>query len=447
MIYASPDLDQGVIRERNGKRFFLRLWPRPMFLKEMANGMWKDMEGVRDDFNQAALVEVRDQFVERNRPSCPDLVASILQGQQFLDGCRLSNELEILLSLQRRIKAQERFLSVIPPAILSLIQQYPEVHFPLLKLFASHPEAVDMAQSNPMLAFLLATHARWCEPSETVTVDTIHHMLHRKRRDILTCFGFDHSSKSLVRLIGRVSPWACRSELIVGFRESLRDPGNMRRLRHIERMNFGTMAIAADKRMLAWVTNAFLHEVAADPQEDRQDCTARQLDAHLPHEEEGCLSKPSHRIHSRKKLRTGLVASTVFMTSDEVEALGLSLPKAPFEDTPQIQALQTPDAIFEEAKEQGNCAWEMLRQFIPGNLFLYRVLAPERATLSIAGSGDDWRIEELEAARNNPVSAVTAWYVQRWLTGAMSAVRNQSTCDAPFETLCTLGHTENCSGA
>ena len=77
--------------------------------------------------------------------------------------------------------------------------------------------------------------------------------------------------------------------------------------------------------------------MAADQQEDRQACTARQFHTQMPLEEDGCLRNPLHRIHSRKKLRIGLAASALCMTSDEVEALGLSLPKAPSKTLPRFK--------------------------------------------------------------------------------------------------------------
>jgi len=48
--------------------------------------------------------------------------------------------------------------------------------------------------------------------------------------------------------------------------------------------------------------------------------------------------------------------------------------------------------------------------------FIYRVLKPQRATLSLVrGADGDWEISELELRENNPVADLTRRFVQSWL--------------------------------
>ena len=51
-----------------------------------------------------------------------------------------------------------------------------------------------------------------------------------------------------------------------------------------------------------------------------------------------------------------------------------------------------------------------------GGIFIYRVLRPERATLSIVRSpGGDWEIGELKRRSNAAVSPFTRQVVESWL--------------------------------
>ncbi|HOH28774.1 MAG TPA: hypothetical protein PLC40_03780, partial [Candidatus Hydrogenedentes bacterium] len=86
MIHVNPDLSRGILREKDGHRFFLRLWPDPVFLRESPLNSWSDIEDVQDDFNLTALVKARDKTVKELALSHPSLAASIVQRQQFIEG-------------------------------------------------------------------------------------------------------------------------------------------------------------------------------------------------------------------------------------------------------------------------------------------------------------------------------------------------------------------------
>jgi hypothetical protein len=53
-----------------------------------------------------------------------------------------------------------------------------------------------------------------------------------------------------------------------------------------------------------------------------------------------------------------------------------------------------------------------------GGLYIYRVLAPERATLAIARNrAGAWRVSELKAAANHPPANSTVAAIRTWLAG------------------------------
>ena len=51
-----------------------------------------------------------------------------------------------------------------------------------------------------------------------------------------------------------------------------------------------------------------------------------------------------------------------------------------------------------------------------GKVFIYRVLQPERATLSLAPAANgEWEIDQILRACNQPTSPLTLQAVQTWL--------------------------------
>ena len=73
--------------------------------------------------------------------------------------------------------------------------------------------------------------------------------------------------------------------------------------------------------------------------------------------------------------------------------------------------------LVEEGRLQKNCVAGYVRRVAHGNEFIYRVLAPERATLQVVQGRRGWRIGQLSGPENQPVSASTRVAVQNWLAG------------------------------
>ncbi len=412
MIHFNPDLSRGILREKDGNRIFLRLWPEPVFLRESPLDSWSDIEDVQDDFNLTALVEARDKMFKELALSHPSLATSVVQRQQFIEGYEFPVTLQSLTRIQRRIEQREEFLSAIPPGTLGLVRRFPEAHFSLLKFFSEYPDGIELAGTNPPLAFLLATHGKKFDVSSSKPV---HDLLRSKRAEILNNLGFPSVCERVVRLMGKVKPWACRAGLLTGFRQVLSDTTVIERLRHLPEINFGCMAVAAEKKLFERVSNGILHEIVDDRKEDKHPDTALKLQSCLELAEQRLLAKLPSVFHTRSGIQRLLVAEAEHLTPDDIEALGLTFYPSPLPDTPGIQALRTPEDVYEEGCEQGNCVWNLLPRLVSGKLFLYRVLSPERATLALEYSREGLRVNELEGAYNQPVSLETELVVQRWL--------------------------------
>jgi hypothetical protein len=84
--------------------------------------------------------------------------------------------------------------------------------------------------------------------------------------------------------------------------------------------------------------------------------------------------------------------------------------------TAHIVPLRAPQALVEEGRKQHNCVAGYAERVAGGDTYIYRVLAPQRATLSLVRwPGGGWQIGELLQVGNQPVSAATRRLVQGWL--------------------------------
>ena len=91
-------------------------------------------------------------------------------------------------------------------------------------------------------------------------------------------------------------------------------------------------------------------------------------------------------------------------------------PNPPLRGTAEIVPIRTLTELIEEGRAQSNCVATHAERIQSRYTFIYRVLKPERATLSIVRCADgDWAIGELKRHSNARVSPVTQQWVESWL--------------------------------
>lgn len=195
-------------------------------------------------------------------------------------------------------------------------------------------------------------------------------------------------------------------------------------LAHLPRLNAGVIAIVIVPALLAASTPMLLLEVAASQPENYRALTAEMLSDTLQMLQRVHPQRGVPRIQSLARLRQMHDEVSVEYLRDEGLRLhSFRLPFPPLKGTPEIVPIRTMEELIEEGDAQDNCVATYAERVQRRSLFIYRVLKPERATLSIVRSPDgDWRIGELETRSNGEVSAMTRHLVDCWLDAyAMSA--------------------------
>ena len=100
-----------------------------------------------------------------------------------------------------------------------------------------------------------------------------------------------------------------------------------------------------------------------------------------------------------------------------------AFPAPPFPGSPTIVPIRSVPELVREGEEQENCVAGYAHAVLQGRCFLYRVLAPERATLSLVNDGQQWRLGELALKQNGMSCGTTGQAVENWLqASSMCAV-------------------------
>ena len=80
-------------------------------------------------------------------------------------------------------------------------------------------------------------------------------------------------------------------------------------------------------------------------------------------------------------------------------------------------------ALLKEGQQQHNCVGGYIERVRSGRCYIYRVLQPERATLSIIKEASgEWDVGELLSSCNKKVRPRTETAVNDWLSNAQLGI-------------------------
>ncbi len=216
----------------------------------------------------------------------------------------------------------------------------------------------------------------------------------------------------------------------------------MKTLSHLKKINTGVLALlttGADIRSHA--TPQLLEEVSLSRAQNYYPASAYQLDESIRWHRE---LRPGQPLPVFRTLETlNAYHEEMIAESDRMlESVGgnasghggttrlkkikkltsAPLPKPPVPGTDAIHPLRSTRDLRIEGHYQHNCVSGYIDRVKEGRCYIYRIIHPERATLSIVPSGGEWRIDELFAPCNRPVKNETRQTIQNWLSNAQLGV-------------------------
>jgi hypothetical protein len=309
--------------------------------------------------------------------------------------------------------AFQAFRYTVPPEVARIVEVFPSRQWRLLRMLKDHPQAADLFSQNPALAFCLA-HGDSFRPYETTPVADL---LKLKQRQILDWLEFP-GKDACARILAKLLPQAAQLQTMKSLHMILRNEEAGKLLSHLERINTGAITLLSDPWTLAATSPRLLAEVAGMEEELERAGTAalvrdlqwmqRKLDP----------GKPPRVFQTVARLREVHQETSLAYCArqDRAEVAAHRFPPPPLPGTEDIQPLTTAEQLFEEGQQQQNCVFTYAKWVEAGAGYIYRVLQPQRATLSIvkepAGS---WVIGQLRLARNQPATPQTTRAVESWL--------------------------------
>ena len=320
-----------------------------------------------------------------------------------------------------RIAARARldWYASIPVEVRNAIAPFPSRHWHLLALIARcGPSALDLVRASPALAFALASSWVFRPVRVQRPLRSARALLAagRKQRDIQAWLGFQ-ASEPARRLLRKVVHDAIAISPLLYLREAMGDPVRMKFLAHLPQLNAEAIRIGTDATLLAYVRPSFLDEVALSNREfDRPHAAILLQDSVEMFRQLRPAAggfPPVRHLAALTALHDSLVEDLNRLSPEHED---IEFPPPPVAGTATIVPICSGRDLVEEGRVQSNCVasyWDRIavRRYV----YIYRVLAPERCTLSLTRVGIRWVPSELRRACNLPVSEATRRAVAAWI--------------------------------
>ena len=272
-------------------------------------------------------------------------------------------------------------------------------------LNATRERGRDLCQSNLPLAFLLASRGEEAGIRAAEAVSW-------KQRRILGAFGFPER-EAAVRVLRRVDERVLDCQLLDRVRIGTRDQASLRRLAHVPRLGAAGLALHRPSE-LAWFDDRGLAEVLGT--EDPGTLRALHDLAGLMRELERLGYDPPGRLSSVRQVRGRCEELRQHLKELANLPANRSLPDPPFPGIPGvIEPLSTVHDIHLEGRRMKHCVRAYVGDALDQRVALYRVLRPQRATLSLVRRGSRWRVGQLRLCANGRPSADCYATVHWWL--------------------------------
>ena len=311
---------------------------------------------------------------------------------------------------------QADFFDHIPPDIRNALLRYTSRRWHMLNLFARVPGALDLHVSNPALCFALASNWAFHKPAVQQPMRAARSLVRKKQKHLLGWLGFP-ATDSARKVLQKINPAAVSMERLLYLRDTLQDPGRAKILCHLPRLNAGVLRLVNDIRIMPHLTCRLLEDVTRNAQDyceaftfrilidtlrmDRRlgggHCPERFVSLNRLHDVHDGLSQ---RFNAAREQQREAYAEDAYYIRDQDP---VAFPGPPYEGTTAIQPITTPEDLIAEGKEMRHCVASYAWSVAEGKEYIYRVVEPVRATLSIYTYGQDWRSGQLLRAANKDV--------------------------------------------
>ena len=357
---------------------------------------------------------------------------------------------------EQKAMAYAAFRAEIEPEIVRIVEPFGSRQWNLMTLIHDEPWAMELAVGNPVLAYALANSHEFRGAPPSAAAIQARWYCHRQQRDLLEWLGFP-ASEAVAKLIRKIPAESASPSILRRLNNALRaDKRVLKYVSHLPVVNIAVLELVTITKYLDYITPKLLKEVVEKPGEAdigdmihggmdileqiesplkikplesvKQACRFREVadaeyQAHL-HRKEMAKQDAKRLAEQARHRQRMLELERQRKERERYRQLAMQpYPPPPVPGTKDIVPLTSVAQLEDEGWAQGNCVATYLWRVLTGCTYIYKVLAPERATLAIVrGSDGCWSRAELNGDGNSKVMATTRQMVDKWLEGVRLSV-------------------------
>lgn len=363
-----------------------------------------------------------------------------------------SNQLELGMEIpvppvERKLtksQAYDQLRQTLPPSYGIALAPFKSHQWNMIVYLSKNRRFYELLKGNPCLSFILANdqEINLLVYKKELTLDQMTGMKQQKLLELIDLPG----TKALAQILRKIRPASAHLKLRGQLKYCLQDDKSMKKLAHLKTINSGVLyMLGSTEPLRSKATPQLLEEVSHNRPNDHYPSAAHQLRECLRWHNQLYANQPFPRLLTLEALSTfheELAAETNRLLeearlrqeqenqreqADREKALEKLLRKPfhapPIKGTPDIIPLQSAWELRAEGQQQHNCVGSYTHRVESGQCYIYRVLKPQRATLSIVKTpAGEWAIGELNAICNSPADDRTRRAVYNWLNNVQLGI-------------------------
>ena len=289
----------------------------------------------------------------------------------------------------------------------------------LIKQSQLYPPFIDLMRANPALAYSFAHRKVLGLKTKRLGRKDTERLLSGKHRKIAAFLGLEDSN-AVLNILKKVPASACIRHTMQNFLGNLKRKELWKTLLHLETIDEPVLNFYGSMRNYPnyfTPNKIFVEDIAGHFTTYKElwvECI-RPL-YHIFH----YLDDEKHVFKSVAQMRNKYEKVIQILNRQDLPARERKYPTPPFKGSDVIEPISTRRELFEEGFDQKNCIYSYDEDITAGRYYVYRILAPERATISLTkesngrGRRKVWRIEEIKTRANNPAGWETIDVVNDW---------------------------------
>ena len=284
----------------------------------------------------------------------------------------------------------------IPDALRKTVLKLPAEQRGAILQFIQIQEAHHLALINPALVLYTIERIQKLQLSEPQDPAQRRKIFLRKQRLLCAEAGLP-GTEGTAKILRKLEPECCTKEALDDLRELLTEGAVLKLLAHLPRLSPTVLGILISPALRKLVSYPLLFELTTTKEFDFGSFPRSEL------KEWGNLvawSPTTETFRSLAELR------------NRRERAQLAFPDSPLDMPLNFQPLTSAQELFLEGNEQNNCIRRYIERVLSRRWYVYKLSAPERATIAVKVINGRWQLNEIKGASNEQVHWDTEEYVR-----------------------------------